>query len=397
MLPRRPKKLSRKPAPSDRGKPSPTLLGQSEAGPRPVSGRQQAGRDQPFLTGRDIIDRAVPQRTRPAALPAQTPADGQGPTVRHVRDAETTRLRRRRRNKRGGETAPRNRRRINYPLLLLRGAAIVLFAEVGAALLLSPRFYVRHIAVEGNVTVPTARLVEGLRIGARQNLLRLPTGKLRGGLLAANPPLDDLEIHRRLPGTVTLIAREREAWASVCLPDSQCYTIDRKLVPFRTSEGGEEGLPRLQLASGTGDAPVVTLGKPMTAPGLDQVSRCLAWATAHRFALDSVSVDPQGKLCLNRVGGVAVLLGSGADLDKKLNSLSLLLDREPTLREGGDIAYVNLYAYNAPALMPRATAEAQARAAALAVPPLENANDAAPVGATQPARPDAPERATRVP
>jgi hypothetical protein len=96
------------------------------------------------------------------------------------------------------------------------------------------------------------------------------------------------------------------------------------------------------------------LGKPLVAPGIDTVSRCLAWSTAQRFILDAVEIAPDGKLCLNRKGGLQIQLGTGVDLDKKLNALGVLLQRKPDLRDTQDIAYVNLFAYEAPAIMSRA-------------------------------------------
>ena len=71
-----------------------------------------------------------------------------------------------------------------------------------------------------------------------------------------------------------------------------------------------------------------------------------------------LAVDGSGKLCLNRGGGLPILLGSGIDLERKLATLTRLLAEHPSLQVGTDIAYVNLYAWDAPALMLRVSGPA---------------------------------------
>jgi hypothetical protein len=51
-----------------------------------------------------------------------------------------------------------------------------------------------------------------------------------------------------------------------------------------------------------------------------------------------------------------VRLGSETDLEKKLYALGLLLKQQPALCTAADIAYINLFAYDAPAVLPRKVA-----------------------------------------
>ena len=345
---------------------SPTLLGQTDPGPRPLTERQRELRTN-RLTGQDVIDRAVPPRTaKPAPSARSWREDGKR---RHIRDADTTHLRRPK-SARPVASAAKNRLRVNPLPLLLRGAVVLLVVECFATVLWSPRFFVTKTRVEGNSTVSTNRLMADLAVPAHRSLAVLPVGTMRARVLQNEPPIETAEVHRSLPGTVRLVVRERTPWASVCLPTGDCYTIDKNLVPFRRATVPEKGLPRLLLApaeeadmaSSTTVLPAVTLGKPLKTPGLAEVSKCLNWATAHSFPLDSVRIAANGELCLNRTGDVQVKLGTPTDLDKKLRALSVLLEQKPTLRESTDIAYVNLYAFDAPAILPRS-----------AVPPVPTA------------------------
>lgn len=338
--------------PRPEGKPPtapPRLLGETDPGPRPLSPRQKELR-QNRLSGQDIIDRAVPPRAKPTPPPPGAERSWrEGPGRKRVRDADTTHVRRPLSARPASAAKTRNRRHVSVWPLVLRGVVALFVAECVAVVLWSPRLWVTETVVEGNTTVPTAKLLKDLAVPTRRTLAWLPVGKMRARVLA-EPPVESAEIHRRLPGTVQLVVKERTSWASVCSPDGGCYTIDRKLVPFRTSDVPEKGLPRLLLAeAGT----PVTLGKRMRTPGLAEVSSCLAWASENSFPLDAVTIAPDGELCLNRSGGMQVKLGTGTDLDKKLNALSVLLARKPDLRESADVAYINLYAYDAPAILPR--------------------------------------------
>jgi cell division septal protein FtsQ len=323
-----------------------------DAGPRPLSPRQEAARAG-RLTGSDIVERSVPRRA------AGTPAR---PSVRrHIRDAETSVVRVHRARPRG------NRRRVDRLAVAVQLAAIFLGLEAAAVLLFSPRLAVQSVQVEGNTSLPSGDLVRRLGIAPGANIVRLPTWKLRKAVLT-EPAVESAEIHRAFPGTVRLVIAERKPWATVCLPTGKSYIIDDKLIPFREVSSASPELPKVTLAmpaAGNVAAPV-TLGKALTAPGLDVVSRCLNWATAHQFPVSAIALSPDGKLDLNRTGGLEVQLGTGTDLDKKLKALSELLVRKPDLRTGNDVAYVNLFAYEAPALLPRS---AVAPATALGLPP----------------------------
>jgi cell division protein FtsQ len=260
--------------------------------------------------------------------------------VAHRRDTSVTRKR-----------LVLNRKRPHYPRLFLGIASSILVVEIGAALLFSPRLRVQSIAVTGNQAVPAAQILALANPLKGQNLLRFPAGKLRLAILR-DPTLEKVEVSRIWPSSIHIRVRERQPWANVQTPDQQWYTIDSKLVPFRKSAVPAAGLPRLTLAIApvNGKLPTVVLGQKMTAPGLSEVSQCLEWAKARPdFPMESVSIDPTGKLCFNRVGGTRVLLGSATDLPRKLRSLGLLMQRYPIV----DAAYINLFAYDAPAVMPK--------------------------------------------
>lgn len=352
-----PPRAPRKSASTPVSQPSPK---KDTLGPRPISARQQSLREggTPPLLPRTAVPPApsVARPRHPAALPPLTVGQQRESSKRRkrLRDAETTRSRVR--VKRAGK----NRRRINVPKILLGWATAVLVVECAAALLFSPRLWVSRILVEGNRNVALPTILARLKIGDKDNIVRLPVKKLQAAV-GAEPEIETAEIHRDFLRTrVRVLVKERTPWACVQTPDQVCYTIDRNLVPFRTADVPPVGLPLLKLSDESGKVP---LGKPMTAPGLAQVSRCLTWARARTdFPLDAVTIDSEGKLCLNRAGGTRFLLGSGVDLDRKLKSLEMLLTQRAELRSATNVAYVNLLAYDAPAVRMRSVSDSDSAA-----------------------------------
>ena len=242
----------------------------------------------------------------------------------------------------------KNRRRPNHARIALRLALAALFAQCALALLFSHHLWVRTVRVEGSQSVRPERIFERMGLPPRANIVRLPVRRIRRAV-EKEPAVARAEVRRRLPHTVIVRVRERAPWA-VVKAGGICYTVDDALVPFRKERVPEPGLPLVVLEVGAGGAP--RLGKKIAAPGVAQVGACLRWAAGRDdFPLEQIRVDQTGKLCLNREGGAEVRLGSGIDLDKKLNALAILLSRRADLREG-NVVYVNLYAFDAPAVLP---------------------------------------------
>ncbi len=327
-------------------------------GPRPVSARQQSLRDggaeaplpqPPAAPAGPPIARPL----HPAALPPLAMGSSSGGSKRRtrLRDADTTRSRVKVRR------AVRNRRRINVPRLLLGWATAVLLVECVAAALYSPRLWVKGVMVEGNRNVPNQVILSQLKVGDQQNIVRLPVKRLSAAVSSV-PEVETVKIHRDfLHAKVHVVVKERAPSACVQTADNICYTIDQKMVPFRTADVPPVGLPLLKISGASGKVP---LGKPMTAPGLTHLSRCLTWARGRTdFPLDAVTIDSEGKLCLNRAGGARFLLGSGQDLDRKLKSLETLLEQRSELRSATEVAYVNLVAYDAPAVHMRSESDSE--------------------------------------
>jgi hypothetical protein len=309
-----------------------------DPGPRPVSARQRAHRSGPPDAlvwsaggGRPGEDGAE----RPAA--ARGGARGGAPARRRAR--RTVAVQRR-----------RNRRRPNVARTLLRVCLAALALECVLVLLFSPRLWVRSVRIDGLQTVSAERITERMRLRPRTNIVRLPVASLRAAV-EREPVVAKAEVRRVFPSAVRVVVRERTPWATLKV-GGICYLVDRGFVPFHKNRVPWDGLPLVTLAAGE-NAATPRLGERVVARGLAQANTCVEWAEGRTdFPLERIAIDPEGKLCLNRIGGTEIQLGSGADLSKKLDTLALLLAQRDDLRSGS-VAYVRLYAYDAPAIFPR--------------------------------------------
>ena len=261
--------------------------------------------------------------------------------VKSRKDAATTRGRRvyadNRRVRKG--------KRLRIALGLL--AATALFGAIGM-LCFNPRFNVKSVAIEGNHAIQKDRILALMGVLRGRNIVLLPLESIRVGILK-EPTIETAAVYRTLPDAVKIVVKERAPWAAVRTADGDCFTIDKNRIPFRKSAVSEQGLPVVTLGLDTAKAGIV-LGKVLTAPGVAEIGVCLDWArTEPDFPLESVAIAPEGKLRLNKVGGAQALLGSPVDLEKKLAALHVLLQQQPQLRSS-DWEYINLYAFDAPAV-----------------------------------------------
>lgn len=289
------------------------------------------------------------QRELRAAMrgePIPPPSGADPVRVTHRRDAAASRKR----------VPMANRRRPNYGAIVLSVLGVGAVSTGVGYLLMHPRFAVpatKYIAVKGNESITEVAVQDHFKPFVGKNLFLLPMDKVDKAA-RAEPTVEKAEVRRLWPNRLAVTVTERKPFASVQLPDGSCYTIDGTLVPFRKTETPEIALPRVLLSPSDQEIGAVTLGKPMKASGLAEVQKCLDWSEANpSFPVESIAIDPTGKLCLNRIGGMQVRLGSGRDLDRKLETLTFLMGRRPEVQAGVAVAYVNLFSSDAPAVMPR--------------------------------------------
>jgi cell division protein FtsQ len=245
-----------------------------------------------------------------------------------------------------------NRRRVSIPARLLPFAVIGLVAEVGVALFYSPRFELKTVAISGNRMASREVLLQRLNIVPETPLVKLSAAQLQRAL-EAEPLLAGAQVGQRWPDTLVVQVQERQA-AFAVKSGGVWWETDVDGVAFRSVAAPAATLPQILRREGAPLRPGATL----SGPTLETLRTCLQWSREHpEFRLASISLESGGKVCLNSDGGMPVRLGTPVELERKLETLTRLVADYPEIRAGYDIDYVNLYAWDAPAVLPKAATE----------------------------------------
>jgi cell division protein FtsQ len=241
-----------------------------------------------------------------------------------------------------------NKRKANWLRVALWVAVGILLGECVAVALLSPRFRIKRVRVEGTHSLPTERILAQLPIGREQNLFLAPLPQWRKNILRL-PGVAQVSLERVLPSKLSVTITERTPWASVKTKDGLWHTIDESFTPFRTSKQPEPGL--VPLIVGDIAAWEALPGVPLPSAGLETARECVHWVAADRnFSLLQIEINQDSGVSLRSKEGIEVKLGSGERIKAKLTSLEKLLAERSDLVRSNQIDYINLFAADAPAI-----------------------------------------------
>ena len=213
------------------------------------------------------------------------------------------------------QTGERRRRR-----LLWAGLAVCLSLLCGYLATRSELLDVDSLAVSGGTRTPPAEILEAAAINSGQPLLGLDLAGARARI-ARLPWVKDVYSERSWDGSVTFRITERAPVAAVAMPGAWAVT-------------GAEGRVLSVGPTLTEPAvPVLGLNVASAVPGdwlddahLGAVAVAGALREPVRSAVRAVEASPEGYVLDLHIPG-RVLLGSGADLDAKLEAVHTFLEK----------------------------------------------------------------------
>ena len=206
------------------------------------------------------------------------------------------------------------RRRAMVPWVLV-GAVMLLLCTVALGLSYTSLFSAKVISVTGQGHLDRVQVLRIAGLGSGTNLLHadLASAERR---LEQDPWVADATVTRRLPGTLTIVVRER--------------------IPVAIAQGGPKASAYVSVeGTSMGDAPagaslpMIISSDGAAAPQAEDLITGAAVAAAMPRALRAltatIAVDPNGEITVVTRGGVVVTYGEATQLEAKGQSLKAVL------------------------------------------------------------------------
>lgn len=194
----------------------------------------------------------------------------------------------------------------------------------------SSLFAVTEVRVEGNRLVASAEIVRLAALPAGTNLWRLDERQVLARL-ATHPLLEQVQLRRRLPGTVVLRVREREALAMLQGAGGFLVVDKYGAVMEKVPRLADRRLP---LVSGLTLPGNIEPGARLSQPGLaGALQAAESLPPEMRDWVKEIRTNAAAELTAFTTGGVEVKLGPPERLAEKWRLLAEL--RASLTREGG--------------------------------------------------------------
>lgn len=202
-----------------------------------------------------------------------------------------------------------------------RGFLFVFLFLTGVYILFkSPLFEVKKIEVQGNNQLAKNEIIKASGLYKGVNIFKISVKEARANL-SAIPVLKEVIIRRDLPSTISIVVKERQAFA--LLPVENGFVeIDEQGVFIRKSNKIREGLPVLtgmQFAA-------ATPGEKIAGQELDKVLKAVGELPPSLVVRLSEIHFSDGALVLYTAGGVQCRLGSLRGTAEKGKILLQVLD-----------------------------------------------------------------------
>ncbi len=218
----------------------------------------------------------------------------------------------------------------------------VIAVGAGAFAVAWPGFEPKHVAVTGNRVVPQAEILSRAAIAAHVNMWLQNTGAM-ATRIGAIPYVASVGVYRLPPTSIVIAVRERTPFA-VVRSDENAVLVDRDLRVLQDAPD-DATLPQFVLEPGVALEPGRFLRERSAMALRDDYDAMIA---AHVVPVQ-LSFDRFGGLVATVRGGVQILLGDDADLNKKLALVDPILAQ--VVRKQRHVSAVDLRAPATPVLV----------------------------------------------
>lgn len=239
----------------------------------------------------------------------------------------------------------RNRRRPNYLLLFCIFALVSTISGSITYALTSPSLSIARVDVKGVRLADLDAVEDAACRVIGENILLTRTGPTIGEVCRLNE-VQCVKMGRKFPNQLWLRVWERKP-AAALVSNGGYYLVQSDGFVFHRLDSKPAGLPLIHV---TGGSPL-NCGKPAGSEGIKCAMKVLALARRDEIELAKISVDPQGRICLNMGSDFRVFLGYPDEIARKMSKLRNALARKPSMVRDG--TYIDLSCPTAPAWRPK--------------------------------------------
>jgi cell division protein FtsQ len=238
------------------------------------------------------------------------------------------------------KTSPAARLRSFWVLIAVVAVALIGVAAFAVAW---PGFEPKEIDVSGNRVVSSGEILSSAAVAPHVNMwLQSPTAIARR--VEKIPYVAVAHVRRVPPTTMTISITERKPFA-VVRDGARTALVDRELRVLQAGASGDAAQPEFVLARAGALEPGAFLTEPSAIELRDDYDALIA-AQVVPLAL---SFDRYGGLVADLRGGVRILLGDDADLNKKLPLIDPILAQ--VVRKARRVAEIDLRAPGTPVVV----------------------------------------------
>lgn len=242
-------------------------------------------------------------------------------------------------------TQRRNRRRPNY--LLLLGIFVLVTAISGSITyaLTTPNLNVTKVDVKGVHLADSSVVEKAYSQSIGHNIILVRTSPVLKRVRRLSE-VREVKMGRRFPDRLWLRVWERKPEAALAC-DGAFYLIQRDGFVYHRLSKQPAGVRLIHVTGGERPQP----GRLMGSRGIKCAMEVLRLARRDEIALAKISVDPQGRICLNMGSDFRVFLGYPDEIARKMAKLRNALAHRPSMVRDGN--YIDLSCPTAPAWRPK--------------------------------------------
>jgi cell division septal protein FtsQ len=225
-----------------------------------------------------------------------------------------------------------------FLLLAISGIYFLVFFE---------KIQIKEINISGNEKIPARELQKYISEKIKQNFWFLNSQSIfladlngiKKSVLKQYPDVDSLEIKKALPSALAVEIKEREPLAIFC-NGTECSFIDKKGVVFEKTAGA---IGEFSIIRQFKEKEIILGEEAVPKENMDSISKILSnFQEKLKIGIKEFDISSSTRLNVKTDEGWQVYFDIASDIGLQITKLDLLLEKEISQANRGDLEYIDL-------------------------------------------------------